>query len=831
MNPANFPYPPPPATPCPFDEWRDGAGIRPAWQPFFQWEATETLAEKQATAQQKIRDNGVTYTIYAEANGSAHPWSLDILPFILSEADWRVIAEGVSQRADLLNRMLQDLYGRQTLLKQGLLPTDLVLGHPGYVRALSGYQPPQGVFLHLVAFDLARDPSGQWTVVAQRTQAPSGLGYALENRLIVSRLFPTAFRQMRVQHLASSYRRWLTMLAQLSPAGVGGAPPCMVLLTPGEYNETYFEHAYLARYLGIPLVEGSDLTVRGDALFLKTLTGLTPVQVVLRRLDDSFCDPLELRQDSTLGIPGLLQAVRAGKVLMANALGTGFLESPSLHAFLPALCRHLTGESLRLPSLLSWWCGETAACEEARADLNQRIIQPTYPADAAHPAFNPILTAHLSPAERAAWHAKLLAEGRDYTVQDHVPLSQTPIWRQGQFSQRPAMLRVFAMADGQGGWEVMPGGLTRVAESTGSLQVSMQRGGSSLDTWVLTTGEVDTFSLLPGRLQPADLAYKRRLITSRSAENLFWMGRYAERAEQQVRVAHWALEWLAVHDADTRSDKLTLLVSLCRYLGLLPPDAPPLPSPQALAAALRQGHAAGGQAWGIAPTLSALAAAAAPVRDRLSPTYSRLVLATQRRLNCPAADNNAAALADLAQLAVELVAISGEQADHMTRDDGWRFLGIGRHVERLGLLSAQLTLCFDHSGVPQGPTFDLLLVLFESVLTYRSYYQCQQELPALLDLLVCSPDNPRALAHSLAALQQGVKALPTLPGMTDLAQLLPPHCPSLVQLCETDAQGRLVTLRLFVQRLLRTSTQLSDALGLHYFNHNPAWRADEVVQT
>ena len=263
-----------------------------------------------------------------------------------------------------------------------LLPAALVVGHPGYLHGLHGHVPAGGVWLHIAAFDLARGPDGGWVVVGQRTQSPSGLGYVLENRLGVSRQFPQAFRQLNIQHLASGYRLLLQTLQTLAASASGGQPPRLALLTPGPYNETYFEHAYLARYLGLPLVEGSDLTVRGGAVYMKTVHGLEPVHGLLRRLDDDFCDPLELRPDSTLGVPGLLEAVREGRVVMANALGAGFLESPAIHGFLPGLCQRWLGEPLALPSLPTWWCGEAAAWQavQGTADgLPGKAVHPTYP--------------------------------------------------------------------------------------------------------------------------------------------------------------------------------------------------------------------------------------------------------------------------------------------------------------------------------------------------------------------------------------------------------------------------------------------------------------------
>jgi uncharacterized circularly permuted ATP-grasp superfamily protein len=322
------------------------------------------LDRRVAQVEQQIRLDGVTHNVFAESGSggvSARPWSLQLLPLIIEPADWAAIEAGVVQRAELLERMLADLYGPQTLLHEGLLPPALLLRHPGWLRPMIGVPPAGGQRLFIAAFDLARGPDGRWWLVAQRTQGPSGLGYVLHNRLVIVRQFPEAFAALGVQRIASSYRLLLDALEQRAQQVAGHANPRVVLLTPGPYSETYFEHAYLARYLGLPLVEGGDLTVRGERLYLKTVEGLEPVHGVMRRLDDDWCDPLELRPDSALGVPGLLQAVRAGTVVMANALGSAFLETPAIQGFLPAIAERLLGESLALPSLPTWWCGEAAA--------------------------------------------------------------------------------------------------------------------------------------------------------------------------------------------------------------------------------------------------------------------------------------------------------------------------------------------------------------------------------------------------------------------------------------------------------------------------------------
>ncbi|MBC7380547.1 MAG: circularly permuted type 2 ATP-grasp protein, partial [Burkholderiaceae bacterium] len=390
------------------------APLTNTWNQFFTHlgaDGFSDLNRRTANLQRQVRANGVTYNVYADANGPQRPWSLDLFPLIITPSSWQQIEAGVLQRVRLLDNIMADVYGPQTLLAGALLPPALVQGHPGYLRPMHGVAPVGGTHLHIAAFDMARGPDGNWCVVSQRTQAPSGLGYLLENRLTISRLFPEAFHDMSVQRLAASYRALIDGIKQMSNAG---ADARIVLLTPGPYNETYFEHAYLARYLGLTLVEGSDLTVRDQRLYIKTLKGLEPVHGLLKRLDDEFLDPLELRADSRLGVPGLLQAIRAGNVLVANAPGSAFLESTALLGFLPALSRRLLGEDLKLPSLPTWWCGERAAMQAVLPQLGDRVIKPTYPDSAM---VNSVVGKTLSRRELDEWAGRIVRQGDEHTVQ------------------------------------------------------------------------------------------------------------------------------------------------------------------------------------------------------------------------------------------------------------------------------------------------------------------------------------------------------------------------------------------------------------------------------
>jgi uncharacterized circularly permuted ATP-grasp superfamily protein/uncharacterized alpha-E superfamily protein len=816
-----------------FDELRESSrggadSLRPAWRAFFEQLGTEALPDldrRRAAVERQIRDDGITYNVYSDAGADepARPWPLDLLPFIIAAADWARIERGVTQRAALLSRVLGDVYGAQTLLAEGLLPPALVYGHPGYLRPLAGVTPAGGTFLHVVAFDLARAADGQWWVVSQRTQAPSGLGYALQNRMIISRQFPEAFRALQVQRLAASFRRLLDTITRLAPRSEPDTAPRTVLLTPGPYNETYFEHAYLARYLGLPLVEGSDLTVREDRVFLKTVHGLERVHAILRRLDDDFCDPLELRPDSALGVPGLLQAVRAGQVLVANALGSAFLESPALQGFLPAISARLLGEPLALPSLASWWCGEGAAYAAVAERLAEKVIKPTYPARPGRSSVEATIGAELSPAGLRALRARIEAEPAAYTVQDYLPLSQAAVWQDGKLLPRAAMVRVYAIADGEGRWHALPGGLTRIAGRAQRV-VSMQRGGSSLDTWVQTDGQVDSVSLLPQSLRPEDLARQRRPVTSRAAENLFWMGRYAERADHTARLAHAALT-LLTGDTAPAASVLAVLGRLCVEHGLVPPNTPQPAQGAAVFERTLLARLQDPAAGSVAFNLASMRRAGSQIRERLSGEHWRLLqLALGRFAETPATADAPAragrsrglALDALHRLSVDLAAVAGAQADRMTRDDGWRLLTIGRQIERLACMAGALAAFEATAALTDETGFDLLLTLADSTVTYRALYQGRQELAPLLHLLVVDAANPRSLACVVEVLRGEIARLPAPPA--DL--LAPPEAwPPLAALCAAGADRRVAALARLAAELRAAAFALSDAIGARYFSH------------
>lgn len=807
-----------PVVPGHYDELQtDNGDLRSAWSTFFEHIGSQGLlglADSAQTIDRVIAQNGTSYNVYAETPNRARPWSLNPLPMLIEPEDWRIVSQGLAQRARLLNEIVRDVYHERELLKAAYLPSALVLGNPGYLHALQGANPPSQIYLHVVAFDVARDSSGQWWVVGQRTQSPSGLGYALENRLIISRLFPQAYREMGVQRIASSYRRLLESLEKQASALTTNTPR-FALLTSGPYSETYFEHAYLARYLGIPLVEGPDLTVRHSQLFLKTIHGLERIHGLIRRLDDDFCDPLELKSDSALGVPGLLEVIRSGEVIMANALGTGFLESPAIQGFLPSLSEHLLEEPLLLPSLNTWWCGEQAAWQDVSPQLHSQVIKPTFANDAST-NFEPIIASLLTESQLEQWRQWVARRPEIYTTQTYLPFSQVPIWRADNIEPRTAMIRFYAIVGPDGQWEVMPGGMTRVAAVDPHI-VSMRSGGSSLDTWVLADQAVDTYSMLPERAKLQRWKSEHDLVSSRTAENLFWLGRYTERAEFLIRLTREVLDLLTTNGRDSQPALRDAAGELARQHGLVPSDTPtmsasPVAFGQALIKQLQQPH--GG---GLLDCLCALEGSIKQVRDRLPAEHvqipervKQLLLATNYLATHTTSMGLISAIdviETLDAMEIPLAALVGFQLDRMTRDLGWRMLSTGRMVERLINQSQVIDQFFKSAAVYTSHGFDSLLVLFDSAITYRTRYQRQQDIAALLELTVTDTTNPRSLASALEALASELAKLPS-------GEHLFPTFPTL-----TFEEDNISAVLRQVEQAIQFGFGASDEIGQRFFAH------------
>jgi uncharacterized circularly permuted ATP-grasp superfamily protein/uncharacterized alpha-E superfamily protein len=747
-----------------YDEMSAAPGVlRPHWDTFIGSMSAlggEELARRWKIARQRIRENGVTYNVYGDPLGMDRPWNLDSIPLLIPPSEWNELEAGLIQRAHLLNYILADLYGPQQLLRGGLLPPALVFANPGFWRPCHGMPTAVHPYLHMLAVDLARSPDGQWWALADRTQAPSGAGYALENRTVLAETFPDLFREFQVQRLASFFRSFRDTLLNLSPSRRDN--PRVVLLTPGPFNETYFEHSYLVRYLGFTLVQGGDLTVRGSRVFLKTLDGLKPVDVILRRVDDSFCDPIELRSDSFLGVAGLVEAVRAGNVVVANALGSGLIESPAFIPFLPRLSQKLLGERLKLPSVATWWCGQPQPFRYVLDNLDFLVIKPAFPSHGMEPVFGGKLTGD----ERSRMITRLRERPHEFAGQEILDLSTVPVWSQNSLTPRRVVLRVFLAASGDS-WVVMPGGLARVSPSLDTPVVSMQRGGGSKDTWVLSNGPVDVFTLQQPPNQPLDLNRgEGSALPSRAADHLFWLGRYAERCEHRARVLRCILIRLTGEFGASGTSEWDSLMKLYDCLA----------SPHSrLSVEDPQGHL---DPWrdleqeilslifeeqrsdSLNAVLSRAAQAAAHVRHSLSSDTLRIVSQFDAaHTSAWGYASTGEALAVLDRCIGTLAALRGIEMENITRGPGWHFLGAGRRIER----SIQLVDLFRAIIVPLSPrtwpTLEMLLEVADSSMTYRSRYFTVLQPAPVLDLLMNDAANPRSLAFQLQDLMEHCRRL------------------------------------------------------------------------
>jgi uncharacterized circularly permuted ATP-grasp superfamily protein/uncharacterized alpha-E superfamily protein len=745
----------------------DGVTPRPHWRHLMEsLEAIgpEELGRRWARAERRIRENGITYNIYGDPEGADRPWKIDLMPFLIPAEEWRFLEAGIVQRAQLLSLVLEDLYGPQELLTGGRFPAALLYGNPAFLRPLVGVKTPAHSYLHMLAVDLARSPDGRWWVLADRTQAPSGSGYALENRTIVSDVLPDLFRTLDVPRLAPFFRAQREALTSLSDK----ANPRIVLLTPGPFNETYFEHSYIARYLGFTLVEGADLTVRDRCVFLKTVAGLEQVDVILRRVDDSFCDPLELRSDSLLGVPGLVDAIVAGNVQVANGLGSGLIETAAVMPFLPGLAQHLLGEKLKLPSVATWWCGHDYALEWVLGHLDEVVVKPAFPAGGNAGGMEPVFGAEMSAAEKSKLAERLRARPHEFVAQEQVTLSTAPVWEDGRLDSRSLVLRAYVLNTGSG-WMAIPGGLVRVAEGDpdassagtgkGSV-VSMQRGGHSKDAWVLWDGPVDTFSLLRPRGQPVELRRAERAVPSRVADNVFWLGRYVERAENVARLVRTMIPRVGRADAAELSCLLRLHGCLETRYSRLSKSKGKKPDAAALELELTSLLTDVRRPDSLASTLREVARVGGRVRERLSADMTFLIVKLRDSIPADAATPFLEYPAMLTATLELLSAFSGMERENVTRGLGWLFMSIGRRLERAIFLARQLREVTTPLAEQDWPLLDCLLEVADSSMAYRTRYYTTLQPLALLDVLMADEKNPRSLDFQLSHLLELYEKLP-----------------------------------------------------------------------
>ena len=719
------------------DEMVDAEGaVRPVWKPLI--DALDALGPEELTrrfarADQYLRDAGVYYRVYDKVGAAERAWPLAHVPLLIDESEWQAITAGLVQRAELFEAIVADIYGENRLVADGLLPPGLIASSPEFLRPLVGVKPASGHFLHFCAFELGRGPNGKWWVLGDRTQAPSGAGFALENRVATTRALSDVYGEMHVHRLAGFFRRFRDALHGM----VAGPSGRVAILTPGPLNETYYEHAYIARYLGVMLLEGADLTVSDGRLMVRTVSGLKPVSVLWRRLDAVFADPLELNPQSHIGTPGLAEALRHGSASLVNALGSGILETRAFLAFLPELARTLLGEELLLPNIATWWCGQAKERRHVIDNIDRMMIGPALstrlPFEDERAT---VLGEALDQAERTALVARLTNSGADFVGQEAVTLSTTPVYADGRLEPRPASLRVY-LARTADGWTVMPGGFARVGLAGDTTALAMQRGGQAADVWVVSPSPVAFETLLPGERE----GFTRNVpgsLPSRAAENLVWLGRYVERSEGTARI----LRAYHARLAETSDPELPLLVDIRDYLEPLGVDAGAAIPP------------------GLVSTFDRAVSSAGQIRDRFSPdgwlALSDLSKTVHKFATTVAPGDDATRA--MTVILRKLAGFSGLLHENMYRFSGWRFLEIGRRLERAIHVAGMLGLLARKSA-PDG-ALDMMLEIGDSVMTHRRQYTVQSGRRTVIDLMALDPLNPRSVLFQLDRLKEEIGLLP-----------------------------------------------------------------------
>ena len=692
----------------------DGS-FRPAWAEFMEyWKKldTEDTATRFSKGSQYLCDAGVFYRHYSEGVSTERDWPLNHLPVLLEEEEWTALSDGLVQRASLLELLMKDFYGANRLVQEGKIPAACLAQNPEWLRPLVGLTPRGEDFLYYLAFDLGRDENGRWRVLADRVQAPSGIAFALENRVATTRVFPDIFQKMSIRRLAPFFGKFRKMFQGLNPAADG----LVGILTPGPMNEGYFEHTYIARFLGLMLLEGEDLTVQEGQLMAKTVDGLLPLRVVWRRIDGIYADPLELKENSILGTPGLLGAIRKQEVTVVNALGSGVLESRVWSAFLPELCKVLLHEELKLTNLQSFWWGDPEFQSRFSDEKDDWMITPAFSSNLVFEEDQQSLT--------GIDHSMVVA-------QERLSLSTTPAYRHQRLSAAPMTLRMFLVRTPDG-WEVMPGGFARIGSSDQADSISLQKGGTVADVWVKTNKPPETYVLSPPSGAVADQLRHSEVLPSRAADNLYWLGRYVERMDGLLRLLRAHHTRLAEFGT-VYNPLLHCSESLLQKFGVWEADC-------------------------FQSQLSFLAGSAiqsaSKVKDRFSYDGWMVLRELDKEIKreIPQILSGDSAANHLGSLLRQCSAFSGLVHENMYRFKGWRFLSLGRSLERI-LLKLQSLEVLLSQNAPEG-AMELAIELGDSQMVLHSRYWGIANSSSVVDLLVDDVKNPRSIRFNFLKLQE-----------------------------------------------------------------------------
>lgn len=850
-------------TPAPgrYDELIDGSGnLREHWRwlmDAFQKHDAHGQKRLRRDAAKMVRDNGITYNVYNNSShGTDRPWELDLLPLVISAQDWAFVESGVQQRIRLLNLIMRDLYGARNLIRQGVVPPEIVFANPQFERTCDGLPFPAAGAIARYGADLVRKADGSWCVLSDRTQAPAGGGYALENRIVIARTFPDLIAQGEVRRHASFFSEFRAMLKQMAPEPEGDAS--LALLSPGPQDEIYFEHVFLARYMGMEMVQGEDCTIRENNLYLRTIAGLRRVDVLLRRVIDKNCDPLELNRESKTGIVGLLQAVRGGTVATCNALGAGAVECPMMAAVMDRLCEFYLGEKLILPSVQTWWGADADHRAHIEANFDSLHIRP---------AFDPWpklskQTSDLDPESREALHRDWQRQPYNYVGVEIPETATVPVWESDRLAPRSYSLRTYAVSglDPEHP-KVMPGGLARFMDGDGQVSADIQQGDGTKDVWVVADKPEEYRSLLQSQKQILSVVRSPKNLSSRRAENLLWLGRYCERTECNVRLMRHILMRCLDEEDIIGAEEILGLAGAAKHLF----TRETLESIESTCAefggdkdefrtaryALRAAYLLRNSVFDsvfnedrpdtVTRTITALRKAAWVVREHFSDDDWRILngfthefLSQRQSMAHP---DIAATVLALNRIVTGLAAFSGMVQENMTREPGRIFIELGRRIERTGFLARLLRQLTSGPLGDQPAILRTALAICDSSMTYRARYGSIYELPLVLDLLVVDRTNPRSLSFQLQALEELLAQLPkgsesaVVLEETRLAALLSSETNNadVFYLSEVDEKGKRKKLQEFFKRASDQMDALYNALARHYFIHVTLERQIEKI--
>ncbi len=813
-----------------YDEVFSSRGVlRPAWKTFLKAASGISRAEyirRWEQAQRLLRQNSLAYPDLGDPVARRRPWELDGLPLIIPADEWRTVEGALRQRATLLDLVLRDIFGPQRLIREGVLPPEVLFQHPGFrLPFCRGRKWANSRMLEFYAADLARAPDGRWWVLADRTESASGAGFALENRIAISGMLADVSRQCGVERLAPYFIAVKEQLARLAPRH--DDEPRIVLLSQAAGSINYFEDAFLARYLGYPLAEAGDLAVRRNRLYMKNLAGLMPVNVLVRRPNSEHLDPLEIAESGAEGTAGLLQVARSGNVVIANSPGTGLIESPVFRSFLPRFAEVLLGESLQMPGVATWWCGEPKVLAYVLERLDDLVIRPAYRRRGE--PLNQI--SQLAEMPRKELTALLQSDPAGFVAFERIIRSGAPSWTGDQLQPSYIALRTFAVGQ-EDGYKVMPGGLARVSTSLTPLELSLLDGERSKDCWVLSDAPVEMISLLTSPDEELPIRRGGIDLSSRAAEHFFWLGRYSVRAESLAKLLRSAARRLA---SEVQVDRIPEMPHLLRVLaehGQIEPGyvveeiRKQLP---AIEKQLPKSAFDDSPPGALRTTVNSLVGLAATVRELMSLDMWRTIRQMSEDFRpTPGRAGFLDLLDKLDLLLVQLAAFTGEIAESMTRTYAWRFLDLGRRLER-GLRESQLIRgILDSDGECEPEALEVLLEILDSVMTYRSRYASRLKLGAVLDLLICDTTNPRSIAYQLAECVAHVEQLklnsqgatgPADEGLA-LSLLESIRAADIVRISSEFEAGSHGPLNRLLDEIDSTLPDFSDVISHRYFFHS-----------